>query len=67
MEAAKCYLRAIRLGPRDPRALKYLEDLVRDRREVSAEIRDIDIQISHCRKTVRKATRIEYGLPEEEE
>jgi tetratricopeptide (TPR) repeat protein len=66
-KAARCYLRAVRLGPADPRALEHLEELVGGHREVSVEMPDIHAQIEECREVVRKATRAKYGLPEEEE
>lgn len=66
-KAARCYLRAVRLGPADPRALEHLEELVGEHREVSAEMPDIQAQIEECREAVSKAVRAKYRLPEEED
>ena len=66
-KAARCYLRAVRLGPADPRALEHLEELVCQRPEVSAEMPDIHAQIEECREAVSKAVRAKYTLSEEED
>jgi len=66
-KAARCYLRAVRLGPADPRALEHLEELVGEHPEVSAEMPDIHAQIEECREVVSKAVRAKYTLPEEED
>jgi len=66
-KAARCYLRAVRLGPADPRALEHLEELVGQHLEVSAEMPDIRAQIEECRQLVSKAVRAKYTAPEEED
>jgi tetratricopeptide (TPR) repeat protein len=66
-KAARCYLRAVRLGPADPRALEHLEELVCEHPEVSVQMADIEAQIEECRELVSKAVRAKYGLPEEDD
>jgi tetratricopeptide (TPR) repeat protein len=49
-EAAISYLTASRLNPKDPRALKHLDDLVATHPEVRRKIPGLKKQIDVCRK-----------------
>jgi tetratricopeptide (TPR) repeat protein len=55
-EAAKAFIRAVHLCPRDPRALKLLEDLIRDHKDDLAEINVLIIKLNQCRELVKQAT-----------
>lgn len=55
-EAAEAFIRAVHLGPRDPRALKLLEDLVRNHKDDLPEINVLIIKLNPCRELVKRAT-----------
>lgn len=57
-EAAKCYVRAIKANPEDPRALSHLENLLAEHGEVSFEIPDMDQKLQECREEVRQIKEI---------
>jgi tetratricopeptide (TPR) repeat protein len=54
-EAAHCYICTVLANPRDPRAFRYLEQLMENHPEVSYEIPDILDTVAKCREAVRKA------------
>ena len=56
VEAARCFISATRANASDPRALKHLEELVREHPEVSLEMEDIEDRLRECREAVRIAT-----------
>jgi len=49
-DAAKAYITATLLNPRDPRALHHLESLVASHPEVQQDIRELNVQMDACRK-----------------
>jgi tetratricopeptide (TPR) repeat protein len=53
--AAQCYIIAVHANDHDPRALRHLEDLIKNNRGVAAEINDINEQLEACRKAVKAA------------
>ena len=53
VDAAKAYLTAGKLNPRDPRALDHLEALVVSHPAITGKIPDIHLQIGNCRQAAQ--------------
>lgn len=51
-EAAENYIAAVRANAADPRALRHLEELAEQHKDLSAQIPDLDHQILKCREAV---------------
>jgi tetratricopeptide (TPR) repeat protein len=51
-EAARNFVKALRVNAADPRALNLLEELFKEHPEITGEIPDIEMQIQKCREAV---------------
>ncbi len=55
VEAVRCFIEAVRAEPRDPRALKCLEDVVVAHPEVFGEVDGLENELQSCRAAVAAA------------
>jgi len=57
-DAARNFMKATLSNPKDVRALKLLEELFANQKEVADEISDIETKIQKCRDAVKTASEI---------